>query len=280
MQLIDGRIISKNLKQQLKLKVDKLREVGRVPGLAVIMVGNNPASKVYVANKIKDCQEVGIKSEHFHLSEDVSKQEVIALIKRLNGDNSIDGLMVQLPLPKHLDETEILSCIDVKKDVDGLSAYQMGRLVLGTPELTACTPSGIMEMLKAYNIDIEGKKAVIIGRSNIVGKPMFFMLLQQNATVTICHSRTKNLKEITQSADILVVAIGIAKFVTADMVADGAVVVDVGINRQDDGKLCGDVDFENVKDKCSFITPVPGGVGLMTRVMLLSNTIKAFELYG
>lgn len=279
MQLLDGKKISDELKEQFKNKIDKLKKKGRVPGLAVIMVGENPASKVYVANKIKDCQQVGLKSLHFHLEENVTNQDVIELIDKLNADNTIDGMMVQLPLPKHLDEALILSHINPQKDVDGLSAYQMGQLALGLPELTACTPSGVMQMLDAYNIEVEGKNAVIIGRSNIVGKPMMFMLMQRNATVCICHSRTKNLKEMAASADILVVAIGRAKFVTEDMVKDGAVVVDVGINRVD-GKLCGDVDFDNVKDKCSYITPVPGGVGLMTRVMLLHNTIKAFELYG
>lgn len=279
MQLIDGKKVSSELKEQFKDKVNLMSAKGRVPGLAVIIVGEDAASKVYVANKIKDCEQVGLKSEHYHLQEKVSNEDVIEIINKLNSDNTIDGMIVQLPLPKHLDEQLILSKIDPKKDVDGLSAYQMGKLVLGEPELMACTPSGVMELLKAYNIEISGKNAVIIGRSNIVGKPMMFMLMKENATVTMCHSRTKNLAEIAKSADILVVAIGRAKFVTADMVKEGAVVVDVGINRVD-GKLCGDVDFENVKDLCSYITPVPGGVGLMTRTMLIYNTIKAFELYG
>lgn len=280
MQLIDGKKVSQELKQQYKLKVDELSKKGRIPGLAVILVGENAASKVYVANKIKDCQEVGMQSKHYHLDQNATNEEVIELVEKLNKDKEIDGFLVQLPLPKHLDEDLILSKIDPKKDVDGLSAYQMGKLALGLPELTACTPSGVMEMLRAYNIPISGKNAVIIGRSNIVGKPMMFMLLKENATVTMCHSRTKNLEEVSRSADILVVAIGRPKYVTQNMVKEGAVVIDVGINRDSDGKLCGDVDFNNVKDKCSYITPVPGGVGLMTRTMLLYNTIKAYELYG
>lgn len=279
MQIIDGRAVSAALKSQFKQKIQELTKKGRAPGLAVIIVGEDAASKVYVANKIKDCEEIGMKSIHCRLSENTTKEELIKNINILNADATIDGLIVQLPLPKHLDENEILSHIDVKKDVDGLSAWQTGKLALGIPELQPCTPSGVMELLKAYNISVSGKNAVVIGRSNIVGKPMALMLLKENATVTICHSKTKNLSEITKAADILVVAIGRANFVTADMVKEGAVVVDVGMNRFD-GKLCGDVDFYNVKDKCSFITPVPGGVGLMTRTMLLANTIKAFELYG
>lgn len=279
MQIIDGKAVSAALKSQFKQKIEELGKKGRAPGLAVIIVGEDAASKVYVANKIKDCEEIGMKSIHCRLAENTTKEELIQNINTLNADPTIDGLIVQLPLPKHLDENDILSHIDVKKDVDGLSAWQTGKLALGIPELQPCTPSGVMELLKAYNISVSGKNAVVIGRSNIVGKPMALMLLRENATVTICHSKTKNLSEITKAADILVVAIGRANFVTADMVKEGAVVVDVGMNRFD-GKLCGDVDFNSVKDKCSFITPVPGGVGLMTRTMLLANTIKAFELYG
>jgi methylenetetrahydrofolate dehydrogenase (NADP+)/methenyltetrahydrofolate cyclohydrolase len=279
MQIIDGRAVSAQLKSQFKQKIQDLKKTGREPGLAVIIVGDDAASKVYVANKIKDCEEIGMKSIHLRLAADTTKEELVAAINELNADETIDGMIVQLPLPKHLNENEILSYIDPKKDVDGLSAWQMGRLALGIPELQPCTPSGVMELLKAYNISVAGKNAVVIGRSNIVGKPMALMLLRENATVTVCHSKTKDLTKIAAAADILVVAIGRAKFVTADMVKDGAVVIDVGMNRAD-GYLCGDVDFEAVKDKCSFITPVPGGVGLLTRTMLLANTIKAYELYG
>ncbi len=279
MQIIDGRAVSAQLKSQFKQKIQDLKKTGREPGLAVIIVGDDAASKVYVANKIKDCEEIGMKSIHLRLAVDTTKEELVAAINELNADETIDGMIVQLPLPKHLNENEILSYIDPKKDVDGLSAWQMGRLALGIPELQPCTPSGVMELLKAYNISVAGKNAVVIGRSNIVGKPMALMLLRENATVTVCHSKTKDLTKIAAAADILVVAIGRAKFVTADMVKDGAVVIDVGMNRAD-GYLCGDVDFEAVKDKCSFITPVPGGVGLLTRTMLLANTIKAYELYG
>lgn len=279
MQIIDGRAVSAQLKSQFKQKIQDLKKTGREPGLAVIIVGDDAASKVYVANKIKDCEEIGMKSIHLRLAVDTTKEELVAAINELNADETIDGMIVQLPLPKHLNENEILSYIDPKKDVDGLSAWQMGRLALGIPELQPCTPSGVMELLKAYNISVAGKNAVVIGRSNIVGKPMALMLLRENATVTVCHSKTKDLTKIAAAADILVVAIGRAKFVTADMVKDGAVVIDVGMNRAD-GYLCGDVDFDAVKDKCSFITPVPGGVGLLTRTMLLANTIKAYELYG
>lgn len=279
MQIIDGRAVSPQLKSQFKQKIQDLKKTGREPGLAVIIVGDDAASKVYVANKIKDCEEIGMKSIHLRLAADTTKEELVAAINELNADETIDGMIVQLPLPKHLNENEILSYIDPKKDVDGLSAWQMGRLALGIPELQPCTPSGVMELLKAYNISVAGKNAVVIGRSNIVGKPMALMLLRENATVTVCHSKTKDLTKIAAAADILVVAIGRAKFVTADMVKDGAVVIDVGMNRAD-GYLCGDVDFDAVKDKCSFITPVPGGVGLLTRTMLLANTIKAYELYG
>ncbi|MFW5780627.1 MAG: bifunctional methylenetetrahydrofolate dehydrogenase/methenyltetrahydrofolate cyclohydrolase FolD [Bacillota bacterium] len=276
MQLIDGKKVSEIIRKEIKDEVEKLTSP---PGLAVVIVGDNSASKVYVANKIKSCKQVGIKSFSYEMPKDTTQEGLLALIDELNENDEVHGILVQLPLPAHLDETKILDRISVKKDVDGFSPYQMGKLVLGQPELTACTPTGIMEMLKQYNIDLNGKNAVIIGRSNIVGKPMFFMLMKENATVTVCHSRTKDIKEIAKNADILVAALGKAKFVTADMVKEGAVVIDVGINRVD-GKLCGDVDFEDVKDKCSYITPVPGGVGPMTITMLLHNTIKAYKLYG
>jgi methylenetetrahydrofolate dehydrogenase (NADP+)/methenyltetrahydrofolate cyclohydrolase len=276
MTIIDGKIVSEKIRQDIKKEIEKL---GIQPGLAVVIVGEDPASKVYVANKIKGCQQVGIKSFSYALSESTSEEELLELIDSLNNNREVHGILVQLPLPNHLDQAKIWDRIEVKKDVDGFSAYQMGKLALGQPELTACTPSGVMQLLKEYGIEISGKNAVIIGRSNIVGKPMFFMLMQENSTVTVCHSRTKNIKEICQNADILVAALGRANFVTADMVKQGAVVIDVGINRVD-GKLCGDVDFQAVKDKCSFITPVPGGVGPMTITMLLYNTLKAYKLYG
>ena len=258
MTIIDGKIVSEKIRQDIKKEIEKL---GIQPGLAVVIVGEDPASKVYVANKIKGCQQVGIKSFSYALSESTSEEELLELIDSLNNNREVHGILVQLPLPNHLDQAKILERIEVKKDVDGFSAYQMGKLALGQPELTACTPSGVMQLLKEYGIEISGKNAVIIGRSNIVGKPMFFMLMQENSTVTVCHSRTKNIKEICQNADILVAALGRANFVTADMVKQGAVVIDVGINRVD-GKLCGDVDFQAVKDKCSFITPVPAEWGL------------------
>ena len=274
MQIIDGKKVASDVKSRVKKEVEDLSFRGISCGLAVIIVGENPASKVYVRNKIASCQEVGIKSFSYELPENVSQKEVCELIDTLNADKGIYGILVQLPLPKHLNEREILSKIDVKKDVDGFSPEQIGKLLLGEECLKSCTPAGVMELLHAYDIPIEGKRAVVIGRSNTVGKPMALMLLSENATVTVCHSRTKNLAEITKQADILVVAIGKGRFVTEDMVKDGAVVIDVGMNRID-GKLCGDVDFDNVSEKCSFITPVPGGVGPMTVAMLMHNTVTA-----
>ncbi len=274
MTIIDGKEVSLNIKAALKLRVEELKNKGGKCGLAVIIVGEDAASKVYVRNKILACQEVGIESFHYEMPENATEDDIIGIINRLNADNSVNGILVQLPLPKGLDERKILACIDPKKDVDGFSSYQMGKLVLGEPCFPSCTPRGVIELLKAYNVEMSGKHAVVIGRSNTVGKPMALMLLKENATVTVCHSKTDNLKEIALQADILVVAIGKGKFVTADMVRSGAVVIDVGMNRID-GKLCGDVDFDNVKDKCSFITPVPGGVGPMTVTMLMKNTVDA-----
>ena len=277
MIIIDGKATTQKIRQRLTEEVSNLKEkYNKIPGLAVIIVGDDAASKVYVNNKIKACKDVGIKSLNYELSADISEKEVIDIIDKLNNDEEINGILVQLPLPKHLNESLILSKIAVNKDVDGFSAYQMGKLVLGEKSLVACTPSGIIELLDEYSIDIEGKDAVIIGRSNIVGKPMAHLLLKRHATVTICHSKTKNLSEKAKAADILIAAIGRAKFVKEDMVKEGAVVIDVGINRVD-GKLYGDVDYDNVANKCSFITPVPGGVGPMTITMLLKNTIEAFK---
>ena len=276
MTIIDGRETTKKIRAKLKEKVKAIKsQYSKVPGLAVIIIGDDAASKIYVSNKIKACEDTGIKSKSFELSSDVTQDYVLELIDSLNNDKEINGILVQLPLPKHLDESAILSKIDVAKDVDGFSAYQMGKLVLGEKSLVACTPSGIMELLNEYSIDLAGKEAVIIGRSNIVGKPMGHLLMKKNATVTTCHSRTQNLKAHTLRADIIVAALGSAKFLKADMVKEGAVVIDVGINREE-GKLCGDVDFDNVAPKCSYITPVPGGVGPMTITMLLKNTVEAF----
>jgi len=274
MILIDGKAVSLKVQANLKEQVAALKAKGKSVGLAVIIVGENPASKVYVKNKIAACENIGIKSFHYELSEKTTEEELNKLIDGLNENKEVSGILVQLPLPKHLSERKILSRIDVKKDVDGFSAYQTGLLCLGEDCLPCCTPSGVMELLHEYKIDIAGRHAVVIGRSNIVGKPMSLMLLKEHATVTICHSKTKNLAEITRQADILVAAIGQARFVKADMVKDGAVVIDVGMNRVD-GVLCGDVDFSNVSTKCSYITPVPGGVGPMTVTMLMRNTILA-----
>ena len=238
-------------------------------------MGDDPGSQVYVRNKIKACEELGITGFECRYPADTDEKTVIAKIEELNANPDCDGILVQLPLPRHLDERKILSYIDVKKDVDGFSAYQTGLMCLGTPDLLPCTPHGVIELIKSTGVEIAGKNAVVIGRSNIVGKPMFHLLLQNNATVTVCHSKTRDLGSITSKADILVVAIGKAKFVKKEMVKEGAIVIDVGMDRDENGKLCGDVDFEDVKEKCSFITPVPGGVGPMTITMLMSNTVAA-----
>ena len=274
MILIDGKAVAAAVKEEQKRRVDELKSAGKTCGLAVIIVGDDPASKVYVRNKMISCEQVGIESYSYELPEYTPEEKIISIINELNKNDKVNGILVQLPLPKHLDERKILKVIDPEKDVDGFSAYQMGKMVLGEKCFPSCTPRGVMELLKYYDIPISGKNAVVIGRSNTVGKPMALMLLKENATVTICHSKTQNLAEITKNADILVVAIGRGRFVTEEMVKDGAVVIDVGMNRVD-GKLCGDVDFDNVKDKCSFITPVPGGVGPMTVAMLMKNTVDS-----
>ena len=271
-EIIDGKQLSLQIKEELKVKVNDFNQkFGRQITLAVILIGENPASQVYVRNKISATEYVGMKSLSFYLPENTTMQEAKQTIKALAEDNGVDGILVQLPLPKHLDENELLAMIPAEKDVDGFLAENVGNLLLGKPCTVACTPFGVMKMLKSKNIDLCGKNAVVIGRSNIVGKPMALLLLQENCTVTICHSKTKNLKEICQNADILVAAIGRAEFVTEDMVKEGAVVIDVGINRTELG-LKGDVDFKNVSKKASYITPVPGGVGPMTIAMLLENT--------
>ena len=273
-RLIDGKVISASVKERVKQGVAELNQKGITVGLAVIIVGEDPASKVYVANKKKACESLGIISEEYALPESTTEEELLNLVNELNHKKSINGILCQLPLPKHLDEKLIINSILPEKDVDAFHPHNVGRIMIGDYDFVPCTPAGIMEMLSYENIETEGKTCVVIGRSNIVGKPMGMLLLHKNGTVTICHSRTRNLKEICLTADILVAAVGRANFVTADMVKEGAVVIDVGMNRVD-GKLCGDVDFENVKDKASAITPVPGGVGPMTIAMLMQNTLTA-----
>ena len=273
-KIIDGKIISASVKERVKAEVSALMEKGITVGLAVIIVGEDPASKVYVSNKKKACENLGIISEEYALPESTTNEELLALIDELNSKPSINGILCQLPLPSHLDEKLIINSIDPEKDVDAFPPFNVGKIMIGDFDFLPCTPAGVMEMLKYENIEVEGKTCVVIGRSNIVGKPMNMLLLHQNGTVTVCHSKTKNLKEVCKNADILVAAVGRPKFVTEDMVKEGAVVIDVGINRVD-GKLCGDVDFENVKNKVSAITPVPGGVGPMTIAMLMQNTLTA-----
>ena len=273
--ILDGKETAKKTRENLKGKVAELKERNIKPKLAVIMVGDDNASKIYVRNKSKACEELGIDYEEINMGEDTTQEQLLDTIKKLNNRNDIHGILLQSPVPKGLDINEALRTIIPEKDVDGFNPINVGKLALGQETFVSCTPFGIIKLLEEYNIPIEGKNAVIIGRSNIVGKPMLHCLLNKNATVTICHSKTKNLEEITRKADILIVAIGKTKFVTQDMVKPGAVVVDVGINRNEQGKVCGDVDFENVEKIASYITPVPGGVGPMTIAMLMTNVIKA-----
>ena len=269
--IIDGKQLAQQKKAELKNKVSAFsQKYGRNVTLAVVLIGNNPASQVYVRNKIKDCEEVGIKSLSYCLPEETTENQAVELVKSLAKDKSVDGIMVQLPLPKHINEEKVLSLIPSDKDVDGFSDENIGKLYKGKPTVVACTPYGVLQMIKSVNYKISGKNAVVLGRSNIVGKPMASLLLNENATVTICHSKTENLKEVCKSADILVVAIGKPNFVKADMVKNGAIVIDVGINRAETG-LVGDVDFESVKKVAGYISPVPGGVGPMTRAMLLES---------
>ena len=275
-KILDGAAMALEVEKELKQRVDALREKNVVPGLCVILVGNDPASQTFVANKEKACARLGIHSQTLRMGAETTQAELEAAIERANEDEAIHGILVQLPLPAHLDEHRALALIRPEKDVDGFHAVNMGRLARGEDCVVACTPKGALHMLKAAGVPIAGKNAVVIGRSNIVGKPMALLLLQENATVTICHSRTENLAEYTRRADILVAAVGKPRFVTADMVKEGAAVLDVGINRVD-GKLCGDVDFETVKEKAGWISPVPGGVGKMTIAMLMENTVSAAE---
>ncbi len=273
---MDGKAVSAHVRETIKQETSAfISESGIVPGLAVIIVGDDPASTVYVRNKHRACLEVGFQSFAYELAENTTEEELLALVKKLNSDSSVHGILVQLPLPKHINETNILLAIDPAKDVDAFHPYNVGKIMIGNYHFLPCTPAGVMEILKYYNIDIEGKECVVVGRSNIVGKPQAMLLMEKNGTVTICHSRTKNLKEVCRRADILVVAIGRAEFLTADMVKPGAVVVDVGINRLADGKLVGDVDYDAVSELASAITPVPGGVGPMTITMLMKNTLAA-----
>ena len=272
---IDGKVISTQIKDELKEKVAALKEEGTEVTLVVIQVGNDPASSVYVGNKKKACEYIGIQSLSYELPEETTEEELLAIIDKLNADDSVNGILVQLPVPKHIDEDKIIRAISPLKDVDGFHTQNVGALCIGQKGYVSCTPAGVIELLKRSNVSIEGKECVVIGRSNIVGKPMSMLLLHKNGTVTICHSRTKNLSEVTKRADILVAAVGIPKFVKADMVKPGAVVIDVGMDRDENGKLCGDVDFDAVEPVAGAITPVPGGVGPMTIAMLMRNTLTA-----
>jgi|TARA_B100000519_G_C14243802_1_gene438702 methylenetetrahydrofolate dehydrogenase (NADP+)/methenyltetrahydrofolate cyclohydrolase len=277
-KIIDGKLVSASIREKIKEKTKAIKDkYSRVPGLAAVLVGEDPASQIYVRNKRKSCEDVGIYSEEHKLPESTTQDELLELINKLNNDKKINGILVQLPLPKHIDDSLILNSVSSEKDVDGFHPINAGYLFEGKPQFIPCTPHGIIKMLEFYDIDIEGKNAVVLGRSNIVGKPAAILLLQKNATVTICHSRTKNLEDVLKEADIIVAAIGRAHFVKKEMVKEGAIVIDVGINRLDTGKLAGDVDFEAVKKISGFITPVPGGVGPMTITMLLWNTLTSLE---
>lgn len=273
--IIDGKQLAKKIRANLRIECEELKKQGINPKLAVIMVGDNPASKVYVKNKSRVCNEVGIEYQEYLLPENATQKELLELIKRLNKDKKTTGILLQSPLPQHLNINEAFKTITYLKDVDGFTPASVGKLCIGEDTFISCTPYGVIKMFEEYNIDLKGKNVVILGRSNIVGKPLIQCCLQKDATVTVCHSKTKNLSEYTKKADVIISAIGKAKFLTEDMVKDGVVIIDVGINRQDDGKLVGDVDFENVSKKASYITPVPGGVGPMTIAMLMNNVIKA-----
>ena len=274
---IEGKLLAARVKERVAAGVKELKEKGIEPCLAVIMVGENPASQVYVKGKVKDCAECGIKSLEIHLPAETTQEELLQKLAELAGDAGVHGLLVQLPLPAHIDEKTVIEAIPPQKDVDGFTAVNVGRMMIGEECFLPCTPAGCMEMIRSTGISISGKNAVVIGRSNIVGKPAAMLLLRENATVTICHSRTENLKQVCANADILVAAVGRAGFVTGDMVKPGAVVIDVGINRNAQGKLCGDVDYDAAAEKAGYITPVPGGVGLMTRAMLMQNTLQAAQ---
>ncbi len=279
-EIIDGKRISKEIRGEIAAECAALTEKGIVPGLAVVIVGTDPASQVYVRNKKKACEEVGFHSEVYELPEETTEAELLALVERLNGDPAIHGILVQLPLPKHLDDKLIIDHIDPAKDVDAFHPVNVGKIMIGDYDFLPCTPAGVMALLEKSGIEVSGKECVVLGRSNIVGKPQAMLLLHANGTVTVCHSKTKNLAEITRRADILVAAIGKADFITGDMIKEGAVVIDVGMNRRPDGKLTGDVDFASVEPKASHITPVPGGVGPMTITMLLKNTLTSAKRHN
>lgn len=275
--IIDGKKLAKEIREKLKIRCDDLKKSGIQPKLAVVLIGNDKPSQIYVKNKSKACEEIGIIFKEYLLDEKIEQKELINLIDKLNKDTTVHGILLQSPIPNHLDINEAFRKISPEKDVDGFNPINVGKLVLNQDTFVSCTPFGIMRMFEAYNIDLTGKNVTIIGRSNIVGKPLIQCCLNKNATVTVCHSKTKDLKEHTKKADILIVAIGKSKFITEDMVKNGVVVIDVGINRDENGKLTGDVDFENIEKKASFITPVPGGVGPMTIAMLMNNVLKATE---
>ena len=278
MIVMDGKAVSAAVKDEVKKEVEELKTKGKVPSLAVVLVGNDPASKVYVGNKKKACEYCGIKSLEYLLEESTSEQELLGLIDVLNKEPTVNGILVQLPLPSHINEQHIINAINPHKDVDAFHPVNVGKIMTGNPDFLPCTPAGVMEIFKKYNIETAGKDCVIIGRSNIVGKPMSMLMLAADSTVTVCHSKTKDLKQKCKNADIIIAAVGRADFVTADMVKEGAVVIDVGINRIESGKLCGDVDFAEVSKKASYITPVPGGVGPMTIATLMKNTLSAFKI--
>lgn len=275
---IDGKAVAAKIRAQVAQDVEALKARGICPGMAVVLVGDDPASKIYVNNKKKACAETGIYSEEHLLPAETTQEELLALIEKLNADEKIHGILVQSPLPKHLDEKLVVEHIDPRKDVDAFHAYNVGKIMIGDFTFLPCTPAGVIELIRSIGVPIEGKNCVVVGRSNIVGKPMAMLLLHNNGTVTICHSRTKNLAEICRGADILVAAVGKPKFITADMVKPGAVVIDVGMDRDENGKLCGDVDFDAVEPIASYITPVPGGVGPMTIAMLMKNAVRAAEI--
>lgn len=276
--LINGKEVSARVKEEIKKEVALLKEKNIEVGLAVVIVGNNPASRVYVNAKKKACEETGMNSYEYALSEETTQEELVELVKKLNDDEKVNGILVQLPLPKHIDENAVINAINPNKDVDAFHPVNVGNIMIGDYSFLPCTPAGVMELIKSTGVSIQGKECVVVGRSNIVGKPMSMLLLHQSGTVTICHSKTKDLKEVCKRADILVAAVGVPNLITADMVKEGAVVIDVGMNRLENGKLCGDVDFENVKEVAGYITPVPGGVGPMTIAMLMQNTLTSAKI--
>ena len=279
-QRLDGKALSQELREQMRLEVEALKKTGKNPGLAVILVGDDPASRVYVNGKKKACEELGIRSFEYALPAATTEEELLGLLEQLNNDDYVDGILVQLPLPKHLNETRVIETIRADKDVDAFRYENVGRIMVGNAHFLPCTPAGVMELIDRTGIDLTGKECVVIGRSNIVGKPQALLLLQRNATVTICHSKTRDLAEVTRRADVVVAAVGRANLITGDMIKEGAIVIDVGMNRLPDGKLCGDVEFASVSEKASYLTPVPGGVGPMTITMLMRNTIEAAKIHG